>query len=152
MTLSIVNREEINSVRPVRNQKAPRANAIKKLMLFKKPSWGLWDYEIPKNDKLKMTHVLFLHYPFFHWDENELSLLLLLLWRAVEYKLSRKGTVSFSTPIYVLNQYWDPRTSRKLKFQFFLEIKLFVKIKRNGSHGSLWRMIGWIFWNFESHV
>ena len=38
MTLSIVNREEINSVRPVRNQKAPRANAIKKLMLFKKPS------------------------------------------------------------------------------------------------------------------
>ena len=52
MTLSIVNKEEINSVRPVRNQKAPRANAIKKLMLFKKPSWGLWDDEIPKNDKL----------------------------------------------------------------------------------------------------
>ena len=71
MTVSIVNREEIYSVRPVRNQKAPRANAIKKLMLFKKPSWGLWDDEIPKNDKLKMTHVLFFHYPFFHWDENE---------------------------------------------------------------------------------
>ena len=102
-------------------------------VLFNKPSWGLWDDETPKNDKLKMTHVLLFHYPFFHWDESEESLLLLLLWRGVEYKLSRKGTVSFLTPIYVWNQYWDPRTSRKLKFQFFLEIKLFGKIKRNGS-------------------
>ena len=33
MTLSIVNREEINSVRPVKNQKAPRANAIKKRVI-----------------------------------------------------------------------------------------------------------------------
>ena len=35
MTLSIVNREEINSVRPVKNQKAPRANAIKKRLILK---------------------------------------------------------------------------------------------------------------------
>ena len=33
MTISIVNREEINSVRPVKNQKAPRANAIKKRVI-----------------------------------------------------------------------------------------------------------------------
>ena len=33
MTLSIVNREEINSVRPVKNQKAPRANTIKKRVI-----------------------------------------------------------------------------------------------------------------------
>lgn len=33
MTLSIVNREEIISVRPVKNQKAPRANAIKKRVI-----------------------------------------------------------------------------------------------------------------------
>lgn len=33
MNLSIVNREEIYSVRPVKNQKAPRANAIKKRVI-----------------------------------------------------------------------------------------------------------------------
>ena len=37
MTQSIVNREEINSGRPVKNQKAPRANAIKKRYLKNRP-------------------------------------------------------------------------------------------------------------------
>ena len=69
MTLSNVNREEINSVRPVKNQKAPRANVMsfKKYVVWKTfLSSKSWDKKMPKNDKLKMTHVLsFSLYPFF---------------------------------------------------------------------------------------